>query len=214
MNSSNIEQGREMNMRRTFMVASLVSAFFYACTNDEMNNSNVTGNVNSNANTRSVAQTSPATTVTPGRGVVTPRSDQDFVNEAAQGGMAEVELGRLAAQKGLSPDVKRFGQRMVTDHSNANTELKQLATRKAITLPTTVSTEQKDELTKLSKLSGAEFDREYMSLMVEDHDKDVAAFQSQAQGASDADIKAWAAKTLPVLKEHQNMAHEINVKLK
>ncbi len=127
--------------------------------------------------------------------------------------MAEVELGRLAAQKGHSPDVKRFGERMVTDHSKANDELKQLAVRKGITLPAEPTAQQKQEKERLSKLSGVQFDREYMKLMVEDHDKDVKAFQDETHGAADPDIKSFAAKTLPTLQEHQKMAKDINGKL-
>jgi putative membrane protein len=140
-------------------------------------------------------------------------SDRNFINEAAAGGLAEVELGRLAAQKAHSPDVKRFGERMVTDHSKANDELKALAVRKGITPPTEVTAAQKDEKESLSKLSGAEFDRKYMKLMVEDHDQDVKAFQDQANGAADPDLKSFAARTLPTLQEHQKMAKEINAKL-
>ncbi len=121
--------------------------------------------------------------------------------------MAEVELGRLAAQKGHSPDVKRFGERMVTDHSKANDELKQLAVRKGITLPAEPTAQQKQEKERLSKLSGVQFDSEYMKLMVEDHDKDVKAFQDETHGAPDPDIKSFAAKTLPTLQE------DINAKL-
>jgi putative membrane protein len=99
--------------------------------------------------------------------------DRAFMAEAATGGMAEVEMGRLAATKATSAAVKRFGQRMVTEHSNANAELKRLAKREGVTLPTDLTAEQKADRDKLSNLSGAEFDREYMSMMVTDHDKDV-----------------------------------------
>jgi putative membrane protein len=120
--------------------------------------------------------------------------------EAGPGGLAEVELGRLAAQKGQSAAVKKFGQRMVSDHSKANAELKKLATSKGITLPTEMNAEQMAEHNKLAKLSGTEFDREYMALMVEDHDKDIAAFEEEAKDGSDPDIKSFAQKTLPTLQ--------------
>ena len=198
-------------MRKTLIaVMALMAAFLCACTNDNTNSAYTTTNRNANA----VAVVSPSATITPARGVP-PRGDfRNFVMKAAQGGMAEVEMGRLAAQKGQNAEVKRFGQRMVTDHSKANTELKKLAGTKSIELPTAIGAEEKADVDKLSKLTGAEFDREYMSMMVEDHDKDVAEFQNQAQSGTDADIKAWAAKTLPVLQEHQKLAHDINGKLK
>ena len=102
---------------------------------------------------------------------------------------------------------------MVSDHSKANAELKKLAATKGITLPAEMNAEQKAERDKLAKLSGPEFDREYMALMVEDHDKDVAAFQEEAKDGSDPEIKSFAAKTLPTLQEHQRMSKEIKGKL-
>ena len=101
-----------------------------------------------------------------------------FAPKAAQGGLAEVEFGRLALQRAADPLVKDFSQRMVTDHSRANMTLKTLATQKNIQLPTELSSEDKSAMDKLSKLSGAEFDKEYMSNMVKDHENDVKEFQT------------------------------------
>jgi putative membrane protein len=140
------------------------------------------------------------------------QDDQNFMTEAAAGGMAEVELGRLVAMKAHSRDVKRFGQRMVRDHSKANAELKQLAKRKGVMLPTEMKSEHKMAKEKLSSLSGTEFDREYMKMMVEDHDKDVKAFEEKAASAGDPDLKRLVVKTLPTLKMHQSMAREIAAK--
>lgn len=129
-----------------------------------------------------------------------------FASEATQGGMAEVELGRLAAQKAADPSVREFGQRMVADHTKAGAELKALATRKGLQVPTEMNSDQKSEMDKLSKLSGSEFDKEYMSAMVKDHEDDVKAFETQSKDGNDADVKAFAAKTLPTLQEHLQMA--------
>ena len=136
-------------------------------------------------------------------------SDTKFVREAAQGGMAEVELGKLATEKGSSPEVKKFGQRMVDDHSKANEQLKEVASSQGITLPSKLSA--KDEMTKehLSKLSGEQFDKAYMSDMVKDHTQDVADFQQEANSASDPAVKEFAEKTLPVLKSHLREARQI-----
>src|SRR5882672_514887 len=95
-----------------------------------------------------------------------------FSSAAAQGGLTEVELGRLAVQRGSNPAVKSFGQRMIEDHSRANDELKAIATKKSITLPPDMNSDQKATMDKLSKLSGADFDKEYMSDMVKDHEAD------------------------------------------
>jgi putative membrane protein len=140
-------------------------------------------------------------------------ADQAFVKEAAIGGMAEVDLGQLAASKAESPDVKQFGQRMVDDHGKANTELKSWASQKNVTLPTELDARHKAEHARLEKLSGAAFDRAYMQAMVADHNKDVAAFMRESKAAKDPDLKAWAAKTLPTLQEHQKMAKDINGKV-
>ena len=137
-------------------------------------------------------------------------SDTKFMTEAARGNMAEVELGRLATERGSSDAVKQFGQRMVSDHGKANDELKQLAQQKGVTLPTDLDSKHRKTMDRLSKLSGAEFDKAYAKDMVRDHDKDVKEFQREAQKAHDADLKSWAGKTLPVLQEHQQQAREMS----
>jgi len=140
-------------------------------------------------------------------------ADNKFVHEAAVGGMAEVSLGKLAAEKATNPDVKQFAQRMVADHSKANDELKAYASQKGVTLPADTDAAHKATETRLSKLSGAAFDKAYMADMVKDHDKDVAAFKHASTSATDADLKAWAGKTLPTLQEHQTQAKSINAKV-
>ena len=136
------------------------------------------------------------------------RSDKAFITKAAQDGKAEVMLGQLAAERGGSDSVKQFGQRMATDHGKANDELAQLAQQKGVTVPDADSSHKKMH-DRLSKLSGAQFDREYMREMTRDHDKDVKEFQRAAKSAKDPDVKAWAAKTLPVLQEHQQQAKQL-----
>src|SRR5215470_7322364 len=122
------------------------------------------------------------------------------------GGLQEVELGHVAAQKGTSDAVKQFGQRMVDDHSKANSELMTLASSKGVTLPTALDEKHQKEVTKLTAMSGAEFDRTYSKMMLSDHTKDVAEFEKQSTKAADPDLKAFAAKTLPTLQEHLQLA--------
>jgi putative membrane protein len=155
-----------------------------------------------NANT---AATGSAASLTP--------ADRTFVNEAAVGGMAEVQLGQLAVKNAKSPDVKNFGQRMVDDHTRVNNDLKQLASSKGITLPTDLDTKHKETVDRLSKLTGEQFDKAYMNDMIEDHTKDVADFRKEASEAGDPDVKAFAAKTLPTLEEHLALAKSINSKV-
>src|ERR1700710_745964 len=132
-------------------------------------------------------------------------ADTKFVKDAAMGGMEEVELGKLAVAKASDPDVKSFGQKMVDDHSKANDQLSQLASQKGIDLKKGDSMMAKHDSAKLAKLKGAKFDKAYMDMMVKDHKKDVADFQHASKSAKDADIKSWAATTLPTLQEHWKM---------
>jgi putative membrane protein len=140
-------------------------------------------------------------------------ADHNFVNEAAIGGMAEVELGNLAKEKASNPDVKSFGDRMATDHGKANDELKNWAQQKNVTLPTELDARHKAERDRLAKLSGEAFDKAYMRLMVADHNHDVAAFKRESTAAKDPDLKAWAGKTLPTLQDHMKMAKDTNAKV-
>ena len=136
-------------------------------------------------------------------------SDKKFVRDAAQGGMAEVELGKLATEKASSDDVKKFGQRMVDDHTKAGDQLKQVASSEGVQLPQSLSA--KDKLTKerLSKLSGEQFDKAYMADMVKDHTQDVAEFQRESQSGKDPAVKDFASQTLPTLEDHLKQAKEI-----
>jgi putative membrane protein len=134
--------------------------------------------------------------------------DETLVKAAAQGGMAEVKLGQLAADKAQNPKVTQFGQKMVADHSKAGDELKSVAQQKMITLPGDIAPKDHALMTRLSGLSGAEFDKAYMSAMVKDHETDIADFQKEADNGRDPDFKTFAGKTLPTLQEHLRMAKE------
>ena len=137
-------------------------------------------------------------------------ADETFVMKAAKGGMAEVELGKLAVDKGSNDAVKKFGQRMADDHSKANDELAVLVKSKNITLPTEIGPEEKTLRDRLMKLSGPAFDQAYMKAMVSDHVKDIAEFRTESRTGKDPEVKAWAAKTLPTLEEHLKLAREAN----
>jgi putative membrane protein len=140
-------------------------------------------------------------------------TDKDFMTEAAVGGMAEVELGKLASTKAQNADVKKFAQMMVTDHTKANGELKTLATGKSATLPTELDAMHKSTMTELQGLSGADFDKAYVASQLADHEKTVKLFQTQSQSGTDADVKAFAAKNLPTLQAHLEMVRNLNNKM-
>jgi putative membrane protein len=137
-------------------------------------------------------------------------SDKEFMTKAAIGGMAEVMMGQMASTKGTDAGVKAFGNRMVTDHSKANDELKALAQSKNITLPSEIGPEEKALRDRLMKLSGPAFDQAYMKAMVSDHVTDVNEFKMESKSGKDPEVKAWAAKTLPTLEEHLKMARDAN----
>jgi putative membrane protein len=128
-----------------------------------------------------------------------------FVKKAALGGMTEVETSKLAASKAEDPQVRSFAQKMVTDHTKANDELKSLAKKKGWTLPTSLDAEHKAIVQKLSAKSGADFDAAYSKQMMQDHEKTVALFKGATQ-SSDADLAQWAEKTLPTLEKHEQLA--------
>jgi len=127
---------------------------------------------------------------------------QGFLKKVAEGGMAEVQVSQLAATKASRADVKAFAEKLVADHTKANDEVKALAARKSIDLPTTLDARHKATHDKLAALSGAAFDRAYLDAMMADHRADVAEFKRQSTMNQDPDVKAWAAKTLPTLEEH------------
>jgi putative membrane protein len=136
-------------------------------------------------------------------------SDKKFVREAAEGGMAEVELGKLATERASSEEVKKFGQRMVDDHSKAGDQLKEIASSKGIQVPDKLSAKDKMTKDRLSRLSGEQFDRAYMSDMVKDHTQDVADFKLESSSGTDPDVKNFAVTTLPTLQDHLRQAKEI-----
>jgi putative membrane protein len=154
---------------------------------------------------------SPTAQTPNGPAAMTPKvDDKKFVKDAAIGGMAEVELGKLAAEKGSSEAVKQFGQKMVDDHSKANDQLKQLASKEGITIPDTLDSKHQSRVDKLAKLSGPKFDKAYVKDAVKDHEKDVSEFKNEAQYGSDPNVKQFASNTLPVLQEHLTAAKDLN----
>jgi putative membrane protein len=142
------------------------------------------------------------------------RGDRNFIESAAKAGMAEVEMGKMAQGKASNAGVRDFAQRMVSDHTKANEELMSLAATKGVQVPAALDRSHRNQADKLGKLSGAEFDREYVSSQVSDHRKAVAEFKKAADSARDPELKAWAAKTLPTLQQHHKMAETLHDELK
>jgi putative membrane protein len=135
--------------------------------------------------------------------------DFKFVKEAARGGTSEVELGELAVQKASNDSVRQFGQRMVTDHKRANEELRAIATSKGATLPAELSHSENSTMSHLQKATGADFDKYYAHHMLKDHETDVKEFEDASKNLDDAELRAFAQKTLPTLQEHLRMARDL-----
>lgn len=135
--------------------------------------------------------------------------DADFAADAASGAVAEIEMAKLARQKSTDKSVLAFADQIITDHTAASAELKQVASGLGWTLPTDMGTENRGTYANLEKLSGKRFDAAYKLAMVSDHSKDVAAFQQQAEFGKTPELKAFAKKTLPTLEHHLQMAQAL-----
>ncbi|PTR00078.1 putative membrane protein [Mucilaginibacter yixingensis] len=142
------------------------------------------------------------------------KDDAKFAVAAANGGMAEVELGKLAQEKAANAQVKDFGTMMVSDHSKANDEMKALAKSKGITLPAAIDTKEQKVKDDLSAKSGADFDKAYVSNMIDDHKEDIKEFEDATKNLKDPDLKAFALKTLPTLKMHLEHIQKIHDSMK
>jgi putative membrane protein len=181
----------------------------------------------------SIAQTAPGTTRSPATETMTPApgandaskhsgmmkkdgamkrvDSQSFVSQAATTDMAEIDLAQLAMSKTEDDSVRKFASQMVKDHTATSTKLKGIAAKNNLTVPTTLDPEHAAVKTKLTKLSGKEFDAAYGMEMAKGHDKAVALFESASQAPAVADdLKSFASSTLPDLRKHQSMAHGLH----
>jgi len=164
--------------------------------------------------------TSPTTqnpTVSTQPGQVTTQSDisadMGFVREAASGNLMEIQLGQLAQNKASNPAVKQFAQRMVADHNNLENQLTSVASTGGQSFTPTMDSRHQNQINKLQGLSGAEFDRNYMSLMIRAHQRDVTNFQTQSQSANSAQVRTLATNSLPVLQQHLSLAQQVGAQV-
>jgi len=138
------------------------------------------------------------------------RADRKFMQSAAEDGMFEVEVAQLASSKASSPDVKNFATTMVNDHTNANNELVQLANSKKVELPAAPPRSKRNDIEKMGKLTGAEFDQRFVrEVGIKDHQKDIKDFENASKKVKDPELKAWVDKTLPKLREHLALAQKL-----
>ena len=140
--------------------------------------------------------------------------DENFMVKAYSGGMLEIMLGKIATTNAATASVKQFGKMMMTDHTKADSEMAVIAKLKNITLPSAPGNDQYNNINKLEKEQGRDFDKDYTSFMIDDHKEDIKDFQKESQNAKDPDIKAFVVKTIPVLQKHLSAIQAINTSLK
>jgi len=139
--------------------------------------------------------------------------DSTFVTATGQANFAEVDAGRLAVKKTSNSEVKRFAQHMIDDHTQANAELSDLAHKKGFEMPTQADEAHQKDAARLAGMNGSDFDRSYMMMMVNDHQKVVSMFEKYSTEGSDPDVRAFARKMLPTLQDHLKMARELSGKV-
>jgi len=134
--------------------------------------------------------------------------DQDFVKQAAQAGMEEIQSGQMAEQKGASQAIKQLGQTLVTDHTMMSEQLKQIAQQQGFTLPQSLPQDDRQEMQQLRNLSGQQFDRQFADEQIEDHQKMIQVLQKEAQTTQDQALRAFAQSGIPVMQKHLQMAEQ------
>ena len=139
--------------------------------------------------------------------------EQIFINQTATEGMAEVEMGKVASDHALSSEVRQFAAQMISDHTKANEELEKIASEKLLRVPKDLDAEHKAKIDILRKKTGAEFDKSYMQAQVSDHDKMQQLLAAEATNGKNADLKKFAVKILPTVREHYQMAKELEAKV-
>jgi putative membrane protein len=179
-----------------------------------MNTGDTTNNTNKMSSTDTMNHMNMNDTMNHTNSTATVGSDEkDFAKDAAAGGMMEVQLGNIAQKNSSTKAVQDFGKMMVDDHSKANDNLKDLASKKNVTLPTTVTDKQQKDIDKLSKETGTAFDKDYVNMMVDDHKKDIAEFKKAGEKMKDPDFKDFVVKTLPTLQKHLDAIQSIKKKM-
>jgi putative membrane protein len=204
-----------MRFVRLFFALFLGVAVIAGCSKQRgSENANDTNNSNTSTNANNTAGTTDPNAANANAPTTASKPD-DFMKDAAKGGIMEVQMGQMAAKQGSSADVKKFGQMLVTDHKKANDELMSLAKKKGVVIPAKEAKDKgkSEDEQDMAKLTGTEFDKKFIDEAVKDHEKDVDEFQKQADKGDDADLKAWAAKTLPTLQKHLDQAKSIQAKL-
>lgn len=207
-----------MEMKKTTAALVAFSFIVWSC-NNASDNSTTTDSTNHSTDSANTGAMNPGNTPdssynNSGTAIRADEASAAFLPEAAGGGLAEVQQGQLAQQKGNNQSVKNFGAMMVHDHTAANDQLKALATRRSLVIPDTLNSKHKKMVDDLSKKSGRDFDKAYMNAMVKDHQEDIKEFEAAEKKVSDTEVKSFISNTLPTLRMHLDSAKAIQKRLK
>jgi putative membrane protein len=201
---------RTITMTGLTLLAAPVIALQAQVTAPGTNPQSPTSNPPSTTNPAPTANPTPTSTATPGKtGEAELRNDLPFLREAAGANLMEVTLGRVAQSRGSDTRVRDFGGRMVTDHSNLQQQLTTFTTKYGIGFTPGLSTQQQQDVNRLQSLSGSQFDREYITMMVQNHQNDVDKFENQSRDADSPRVRELAMQSLPVLQQHLSMAQRV-----
>jgi putative membrane protein len=195
------------NLFNILMGVLLVSAV--SCSSNSSNSSESDTTISANSNSTEAAADSNSRELE-AKDSTQVKADYEFAVAAANGGMLEVQLGKLAVSKATSPKAIEFAKMMVADHSKANAELMNIAGAKTITLPAILSNQFQKDYDDMSKLDKKDFDKAYIDYMVKDHKEDIEEFKKESENGKDAELKAFAAKHVPILQHHLEMAQQAN----
>src|SRR5690554_4312127 len=191
------------------LATGLLVAALYSCNNSNTSQDSVSAARDANE----IEDTTTFRTV-PDLGVDAGQTfdEADFAIKAAEGGLFEVQLGKIAASRAVDQEVKDFANKMVQDHGRANEELATLAKAKTIVLPTALSRENQKDLQEFNEKGAEEFDDDYIERMIEDHERTIKIFEHASSQSKDSDFKEFAVKQLPILKMHLDHARKIDNK--
>jgi len=202
-------------MKKLSFASLIIGAIFFSACNgnssksETMNSDSTSSTMSSDTN----KMVSPATDTSNSKMAMVGDDAKDFTTNATQDGMTEVELGKIAMKNAGTQSIKDFGKMMVDDHSKIDNELKDLATKKMVDVPTAVTADQQKDIDKLSKETGKTFDKDYVHMMLEGHKKAIAAFKSAGDKITDSDYKDFIMKSLPTLQKHLDAIEAIDKKM-
>ena len=194
-------------MKKLSIAAIIASAMMFAACNGNSNSTTTTDSTNMMSSTDTSMNNSDTAQATVDQNAV------NFVQEAAAGGMMEVQMGNLAQKNSQNKSIQDYGKMLVDDHSSLNNDLKDLASKKNINIPNTITSDQQNKIDKLSKETGSEFNKDFISDAVDDHQNDIDKFKKAGDNISDPDIKDFIVKALPKLQKHLDEAKDIKNKM-